>query len=97
MRPVQMADLEAALRLLLKTPPELRQSCMADLCARADIADRYRKRLRRLHPHYGDGSLMTAAMEQGIALRPTACDDQVLTCLQIAIAVLLDKTTHQLQ
>ena len=95
-RPVQFADLEAAMRLLLKAPPAQRRLDMADICARADIADRHRKRLRRLHPTYGDGTLMAAAMGQGLAPRPAAVTAEVLSCLHIVIAVLQDKSSHQL-
>ena len=96
MRPVQMADLDAAMRLLLKVPSARRRLDMADLCARADIADRYRKRLRRLHPDFGDGTLMAAAMGQGLAPRPAAVTAEALSCLHIVLAVLQDKSSHQL-
>lgn len=84
------------MRLLLKVPPALRQVEMVDLCARADIADRYRKGLRRLHPAYGDGTLMAAAMGQGLAPRPSAVTADSLSCLHIVIAVLQDKSSDQL-
>ncbi|MBE0414643.1 hypothetical protein [Yoonia sp.] len=88
MRAVQLADIECAMRHLLQVPPAQRRAAMADLLARADSADRYRKRLRRRHPDFGDGTLMAAAMGQGVAPRPAACDAQVLACLDIVITVL---------
>lgn len=85
MRPVQLADIECALRHLLQVPPARRSTAMADLLTRADTADRYRKRLRRRHPEFGDGTLMAAALGQAVAPRPAACDAQVLACLAIII------------
>ncbi|WP_439155837.1 DUF7742 family protein [Yoonia sp.] len=92
MRPVQLADIESALRHLLQVPPAHRGAAMADLLTRAETADRYRKRLGRRHPEFGDGTLMAAALGQAVAPRPSACDAQVLACLAIVIAALQEKT-----
>lgn len=94
MRPVQFADIEAALRHLLQAPSDRRWLDMADLCARADIADRHRRRTGARHPGFGDGTLMAAALGQGIAPRPAHCSDDVLACLQIVTTVLRAKQAH---
>ncbi len=57
MRPILPSDLDLAARVLMALPQGQRAAAMALLLARADLADRYRKRLGRLHAEHGDGSL----------------------------------------
>lgn len=61
MRPVQMADIEAAARAICAVAADERAALASEIYFRADVADRYRKRLRQVHPEYGTGSLMSAA------------------------------------
>ena len=62
MRPLLPGDLDCAVAVVMAQPPEARADVAARLLAQADLADRYRKRLGRAHPHYGTGSLMSAAL-----------------------------------
>lgn len=61
MRPIQMADIEAAARAICAVAAGERAARARDICFRADVADRYRKRMGRPHPEYGTGSVMSAA------------------------------------
>ncbi len=61
MRPVQLADIEAAARVLLCCAPKGQPALAAQLIAQADLADTYRKRLRKPHVVFGTGTLMSAA------------------------------------
>ena len=62
MRPVRQDDLAAAARALLAVD-ETDWAELADrILAESDIADRYRKRLRRLWPGGLDGTIMSAAL-----------------------------------
>jgi hypothetical protein len=65
MRGVTEVDLSAAARRLWRLPRCLWHEEMARLLARAHAADRYRKRLGRVHPFWGDGSLAAAVHLEG--------------------------------
>lgn len=62
MRHVGPGDLWAAARALHPVPGEDRARVMAALLARAEAADKYRRRYRRAHSRWGDGSLVAAAL-----------------------------------
>lgn len=91
MRPLQPADLEAAVRALLAAAPERRGALAAQIVKDAQMADRYRKRLGRAHPDWGTGTLMSAAARHVAAARP---DRLHRTALQ-AYATLIDAILHQ--
>ena len=74
MRPVTLADLEVAARALLAMPKAARAVAARELLAEAAAADRHRLATRRLHPHFGDGTLMAAAMQRPLAPRPATID-----------------------
>ena len=62
MRQLLPGDLDCAVAVVMRQPPEARAGVAARLLEEADVADRYRKRLGRAHPAYGSGSLMSAAL-----------------------------------
>lgn len=88
MRAVQLADIEAAARVLMAVPVVERAGTMASLLQAADIADRYRKRLRRPHPHFGTGTLMSAAAKHAAAPRPARLTPDALQAFATVVAVL---------
>ena len=61
MRAVRLADIEAAARAVLLCAPDGQPALAAQLIAEANLADRYRKRLRKPHTDFGTGTLMSAA------------------------------------
>lgn len=95
MRPVQLADIEIAARVLRIVPKDLRNSCVKQLLQQADVADRYRKRLGRPHPLFGAGSLMSAAMRHPKAPRPDACDHLHLDCIGLVVRQLAARAAHK--
>ncbi|MFD2175187.1 hypothetical protein [Rhodobacter lacus] len=57
MRPILIDDVLAAAEAALACPPEARAAALARWLEEAHAADLYRKRLGRVHPAWGIGSL----------------------------------------
>ncbi len=95
MRAVNLADLEIAARVLLNIPQQDRSACMAELLARADLADRHRKKLRRPHARFGTGTLMSAAQGYGMAARPMRVSHDELHAFATVITGLIARSDHQ--
>ena len=62
-----------------------------ELIWRAQVADKYVKRLRKLHPEWGDGSLCAAAIRHQIAGLSQVRSSEFNECLSIFLNVLLEK------
>ncbi len=92
MRPVTMTDLAAAARVLLALPEARRAAGITALLARADCADRHRRTGGGVHPAYGNGTLLAAALvhPQADPATPGAAD--YLECLALVIDALLRRT-----
>lgn len=88
MRAVQLADIEAAVHVLLAQPSSHRAQTMMLLCERASIADRYRKRLRRPHREFGTGTLMSAAVAFNRVRRSSYLSSDYMSCLQLVAQTL---------
>ncbi len=71
-----MADLEAALRALLAVNAQDRPALAARIIQSARIADKYRKRLGRSHPEFGNGSILSAVQKHPMIpqVRSLGCD-----------------------
>ncbi len=82
MRPVLPGDLDRAVGALLAVPNAERAELAADLVRTARIADLYRKRLGRVHPTWGDGSLMAAAMARPRQPLPPCFSREARTALR---------------
>ncbi|MGO4853159.1 DUF7742 family protein [Phaeovulum sp. W22_SRMD_FR3] len=89
MRQVMHGDVVAAARALLPLPVARRRAELDWLIARAEAADRFRKRLGRAHPDWGNGSLMGAAMRGPLPPEPHLSDPDYLDCLAEVIAALV--------
>ncbi|NNE53829.1 MAG: hypothetical protein HKN30_15670 [Sulfitobacter sp.] len=61
MRPVLISDLRAVMRVLVAAIPEDRARLCRRIVREAELADRYTRRLGRVHPQWGNGTLMAAA------------------------------------
>lgn len=94
MRPVQLADIEAAALVLLASAPDARSALAARICTEANIADCYRKRLKRAHPLFGTGTLMSAARRHGRVVRAPACSQTYLECIRLLADCLLKSLSH---
>jgi hypothetical protein len=66
MRQVRLPDLHHAALAILTVEPHNRAQLCKELVWQAHVADKYVKRLRRLHPYWGDGSLRAVAMERNV-------------------------------
>lgn len=88
MRPVLPGDLDFAVRALLPAPLAARGSVARAIIQTADIADRYRKRLGRAHPVFGDGSVGAAARRYPLAPLPDYCNARYCGALAVFLAAL---------
>lgn len=80
-----MGDVIAAARVLVAFEPTARHLVLARMIDQAEQADRYRKRLGRSHPKWGNGSLMAAASLWPQVPEPFLSDDDYLDCLQVVL------------
>jgi hypothetical protein len=94
MRPLLPGDLDCAARALFALPSNLWAAEATRLVQAADIADRYRKRLGRIHRTYGDGSLQCAALFLGHRGQPRWCDDTYCAALAAVLTALRQRRTH---
>ena len=88
MRPLLLADLDVAARVLLALPETERDGEMSDLVATAEDADRHRQATGSLLPGAGDGSLLSAALLRQRA-EPGLADPLYRGCL-LAVLKALD-------
>lgn len=90
MRPVMIGDLLAAARTLMPVSPADRRLACDQMISQTIAADKFRKRLGRTHPTWGDGSLMARALLDPAA-RHAISDTRnpdFRACLQTVIACL---------
>ena len=83
-----MSDLPHAARALYGVPHEQRGAFCARLVWRAHVADKYVKRLEKLHPHWGDGSLRAVALGHSALLRTTPNTGEMLACMAVVVQAL---------
>lgn len=88
MRPVQLADIEVAARVLCRVPSKERHAEAKAICQRAKVADKFRKRLGRPHPEFGTGTIMSAMHGYPKSARPDQMTSEYLDAL-IAICTQL--------
>ncbi len=88
MRPVGLDDLRTAARALMAVPPDNRAAHCAALFNRARQADRYVKRLRKLHPEWGDGSLRAAARSGALGQKCWLGEREYRACCQLILSML---------
>jgi hypothetical protein len=97
MRPLHLADIETATRVLALIPAEGRAAVMRDMIAKADLADEYRLAHGRPHPLFGTGTLMSCALRWAVAPRPAALGPDALQVLRLAAGELHRHFTDQFQ
>ncbi|MHA6262170.1 DUF7742 family protein [Arenibacterium sp. CAU 1754] len=89
MRPVLHGDVSSAARALLNVPPADRAALCHRLLREAEEADRYVARVGRLHPIWGNGSLMSAARKRVLANEPTFDDAEYCGCFEMVLQALV--------
>lgn len=88
MRAVHLADVMAAAQVLVTVPGSERVELRDRMLREAEIADRFTRRLGRLHPRWGNGTLKDVARRRaaGVASRlddPVYCEAMILVLLGI--------------
>ena len=85
MRPVLIGDVIAVARVVFVLPEEQWSSRVDQLLWRAKVADRYRQRLGKPHPTWGNGSLLAATSTEPKALAEPFLSDlrwlRALSCV----------------
>lgn len=96
MRPIHLSDLHfaaCALRGIARADRPARLRCALE---QADVADRYRKRLRRAHPHYGLGTLTSALSDLGPITEPISDDHEYLQSMLVVVQGLLQRAGQKI-
>lgn len=86
MRPALLGDVVAAARVLRAAEATERPTLLARLVAEASCAARHVRTTGRNHPHYGDGSLMGAALRHARVPEPSLEDPDYCRCLGLVLA-----------
>ena len=89
MRALAHVDISVAARALLCLPEAARENAIIRMVDEAEAADRYRKRLDRAHPLWGNGTLEAAARNRPLAAPKSLSDSDYLSCLAIVLDALL--------
>lgn len=84
-------DLYHAARAVQAVPREYREAACLDLLWRAHVADKYLKRLRKVHPLWGDGSLRAAALAGFESVESRTISPDMLDCFAIVLRALAAK------
>lgn len=91
MRPVLHGDVSNAARALLRVPPGLRKGLCARMITEAEAADAYARGSGRVHPLWGNGSLMSAARKRMLADEPTFDDGDYCECFELVLRRLIER------
>ncbi len=89
MAPVGLGDLAAAARALMAVPAHRRAGLMRAMIGEADLAYRYWQGCGRLHPGFGNGTLMSAALAHPQRRDGGAGDELYLACLAEALEAVI--------
>ena len=88
MRPVYHGDVIHAARALYVLPMALRAQAARVMIARANAAHAYVDNTGKLHPRWGDGSLLAVARRQDRAQEPGLDDADYCACLVTMLTAL---------
>ena len=95
MRPILHGDLSAAARALLAAPHPNRQRLCIKMIAEAELADAHVRKTGRLHPSFGNGSLMAAARTRVLADEPGFDNVQYCQCFELVLRELIHFHVNQ--
>lgn len=95
MRPVLLADVETAVRVLLFYPTHQYPQLVRMLLKQADEGDQYRREFGVPHPEFGSGTLMSAAFMHPLAARPPHLDVTACTAFCCIMNALREKQHDQ--
>ncbi|RBW60294.1 hypothetical protein [Ruegeria sp. A3M17] len=89
MRPVLHGDVSSAARALLNAAPADRERLCTRMINEAELADIYVGQTGRLHPLFGNGSLMAAARTRSLVDEPSFDDFQYCQCFEMVLRCLV--------
>lgn len=89
MRPVLHGDVSNAARALLNVPGVLRRELCEKMIREAEAADIFARREGRLHPLWGNGSLMSAARKRVLADEPGFDNPVYCRCFEMVLQGLI--------
>lgn len=89
MRRVLHGDVSAVACVLLLLPGRARAVALKRMLAEAEAADAYRIKHARLHPLWGNGSLMSAALVRPYAPEPFLDDADYAACMLMVFEALV--------
>lgn len=90
MRPITHGDVACVALVVQHLPARYRQSVIQRYLAQADAADAYRKRFGRVHPQWGNGSLMAAVGVKGLQQEPFLGDLGYCRAFAAVLEVLIE-------
>lgn len=91
MRQAGLSDLHHAALVLGGLDAEQRESACRELMWQAHVADKYVKRLRKIHPQWGDGSLRSAALGIGGPCRAGLPEPRYFAALGLVARTLAER------
>ena len=92
MRPVLHGDISCTARALLAVQPERRRALCKRILCQAEQADCYVQKNRRLHPRWGNGSLMAAARKYPLADEPMFDNTEYCQCTVLILQALINRS-----
>lgn len=84
-------DLHYAARVVQCFPSAQQEWACLDLIWRAHVADKYVKRLHKLHPLWGDGSLRAAALTDLVKWETAFMPSEMLSGIALVLSVLAQR------
>lgn len=88
MRPVLHSDLAYAARALVDIDDQSRARLAGRMLQEAQWADKFRKRLGKPHPRWGNGTLSAAAAQYPLCPEPSVDDPDYSLCLMAILRAL---------
>ena len=91
MRQIGLGDLHHAARVIQAMPEDARVQTCAELLWQAHVADKYVKRMRKLHPKWGNGSLRAAALAWPLAPQRPPPSAELHRCLLLVLCAVIQR------
>ena len=88
MRPVLHGDISSASRALLAVPVRERAPLARRMIHEAEVADRHVLSTGRLHPEWGNGTLMAVARRRPLAVEPDFDNAEYCRCFELMLRCL---------
>ena len=85
MRPTLYGDVACAARVLYRLPQMEWEATRRRMICEADIADRYPDLHQKVHPRYGNGSLMSVARMRSLPPEPFFDDPDYCACFEMVL------------